>query len=182
LYIKEVIVVEGKDDTAAIKRAVQADTIETNGSALNEQTLEQIRHVKEKRGVIIFTDPDYPGTRIRNMIDEAIPGCKHAFLKRSKAISKKGLGVEHAKPSDIIEALQKVYELHYEPKQTFTKKDLLEYGLIGSRRAKERRKKLGEELNIGVHNGKQLERRLNMFQITKETFVRTMEKILQEEE
>ena len=35
--IKEIIVVEGKDDTTAIKRAVDADTIETNGSAVNEK-------------------------------------------------------------------------------------------------------------------------------------------------
>jgi hypothetical protein len=33
--IKEVIVVEGKDDTVAIKRAVEADTIETGGSAID---------------------------------------------------------------------------------------------------------------------------------------------------
>ena len=37
--IKEIIVVEGKDDTVAIKRAVNADTIETNGSAVNESVL-----------------------------------------------------------------------------------------------------------------------------------------------
>ena len=33
--IKEVIVVEGKDDTKQIQKAVDADTYETNGSALN---------------------------------------------------------------------------------------------------------------------------------------------------
>ena len=32
--IKEIIVVEGKDDTVAIKRAVEAETIETGGSAI----------------------------------------------------------------------------------------------------------------------------------------------------
>lgn len=39
--LKEVIVVEGKDDTAAIKRALDADTIETNGSAISESTIEK---------------------------------------------------------------------------------------------------------------------------------------------
>ena len=34
--IKEVIVVEGRDDTVAIRRAVEADTIETGGSAINQ--------------------------------------------------------------------------------------------------------------------------------------------------
>lgn len=36
MKIKEIIVVEGKDDTVAIKRAVDADTIETNGSAIGQ--------------------------------------------------------------------------------------------------------------------------------------------------
>ncbi len=35
MKIKEIIVVEGKDDTTAVRQAVNADTIETNGSAIN---------------------------------------------------------------------------------------------------------------------------------------------------
>ncbi|MCT4490829.1 ribonuclease M5, partial [Levilactobacillus parabrevis] len=37
--IKEVLVVEGKDDTKSINRAVNADTIETRGSAIDDDTL-----------------------------------------------------------------------------------------------------------------------------------------------
>src|SRR5690606_33741886 len=113
--------------------------------------------------------------------DKEVPGCKHAFLERKKAIGHKGLGVEHASPEDIQDALQKVYEVTEQPEQTFTKKDLLQYGLIGSSKAKDRRKRLGELLNIGFTNAKQLEKRLNMFLISKEAFEETMERILQEE-
>lgn len=63
MKIKEFIVVEGRDDTTAIKRAVEADTIETNGSAINQATIEKIKRAQETRGVIIFTDPDYPGEK-----------------------------------------------------------------------------------------------------------------------
>ena len=41
--IKEVIVVEGKDDTKQIQRAVDADTFETNGSALSSSDIEQLK-------------------------------------------------------------------------------------------------------------------------------------------
>ena len=68
MKVKEIIVVEGKDDTTAIKRALNADTIETNGSAINQETINKIRLAQKVRGVIIFTDPDYPGERIRNII------------------------------------------------------------------------------------------------------------------
>ena len=77
--IKEIIVVEGKSDTIAIRRATGADTIETNGSAIDDETLKRIQHAQETRGVIVFTDPDYPGRRIRAIIEERIPGVKHAF-------------------------------------------------------------------------------------------------------
>ncbi|WP_102029477.1 ribonuclease M5 [Salirhabdus sp. Marseille-P4669] len=181
MHIKEIIVVEGKDDTVAVKNAVNADTIETNGSAINKATLKQIQHAQEKRGVIIFTDPDYPGQRIRSIIDKSVPGCKHAFLPKEKAKGNRGIGIEHAKSEDIVAALQKVYELAEETEILITKKDLLHYGLVGCSKAKDRRKALGERLSIGFTNAKQLEHRLNMFQIDKETFRETMEAILQEE-
>ena len=42
MKIKEVIVVEGKDDTKRIQMAVNADTLETRGSAISDETLDQI--------------------------------------------------------------------------------------------------------------------------------------------
>jgi 5S rRNA maturation endonuclease (ribonuclease M5) len=34
---------------------IECDTIETNGSAINEQTLEVIRNAQQSRGVIVLT-------------------------------------------------------------------------------------------------------------------------------
>ncbi|SEU06784.1 ribonuclease M5 [Salinibacillus kushneri] len=182
MHIKEIIVVEGKDDTTAVKRAVNADTIETNGSAINKSTLKQIKHAQEKRGIIIFTDPDYPGQRIRSIIEEAVPGCKHAFLPRNEAINSKGLGIEHASPEAIQKALNHVYELTEKPEDIFTKEDLLEFGLVGNPNASDRRRKLGDKLSIGFTNAKQLEKRLNMFQVTRSDFTSAMEEIFREEQ
>ena len=108
MKIKEIIVVEGKDDTTAIQQAVDADTIETNGSAINEETIEKIKLAQETRGVIILTDPDFPGQKIRKTISEQVPGCKHAFIPKEEAIHKhgKGVGVEHASPDTIRRALK----------------------------------------------------------------------------
>lgn len=56
MKINEFIVVEGRDDTERVKTAVECDTIETNGSAINQDTLNVIRHAQETRGVIVLTD------------------------------------------------------------------------------------------------------------------------------
>ncbi|SEI12547.1 RNAse M5 [Halobacillus karajensis] len=183
MKIKEVIVVEGKDDTARIKSAVDADTIETNGSAIDEAVIEQIKHAQNKRGVIIFTDPDYPGERIRHIVTQHVPDCKHAFLPKEKARAKhdKGIGIEHASISDIQEALSAIYELVDIHEGEITKQDLIDYGLIGGSQSSKRRERLGVVLNIGKTNGKQLLKRLNMFHITSKQLDRVMNQIIQEE-
>lgn len=71
--IQEVIVVEGKDDTANLRRFYNVDTYETRGSAIDEEDLERIERLHNLRGVIVFTDPDYNGERIRKIIMNAIP-------------------------------------------------------------------------------------------------------------
>lgn len=184
MKIKEIIVVEGKDDTVAIQRALQADTIETNGSALSATTIEKIKHAQKVRGVIIFTDPDYPGEKIRKTIVEHVPECKHAFIPKHLAKGKQGksIGVEHATPEVIRAALQHAQRMDIEAEELITKDDLIAAGLIGSSRAKERRERLGELLKIGYTNGKQLHKRLMTFQITKEAFAAAFQTVLQEEE
>jgi len=184
MKLKEVIVVEGRDDTVAIKRAVEADTIETNGSAIGDVVLQRIELAQQRRGVIILTDPDYPGERIRKIISQRIPGCKHAFLPKNEAISKKGddLGVENASPEAIRMALQSAKQELLDVKEEITKQDLLAAGLIGGSRAKERREKLGQQLKIGYCNGKQLHHRLQLFQITKDEFSCALKIVILEEE
>jgi ribonuclease M5 len=183
MRIKEIIVVEGKDDTVAVQRAVEADTIETNGSAINDVTIEKIRLAQEKRGVIIFTDPDYPGEKIRKTIAEKVPGCKHAFIKKVDALDKKQkkVGVEHASIETIRIALKDAQQEIVEVIEEVPYEDLVALGLIAGEKAKARREKLGVLLRIGYTNGKQLYKRLKMFQISKDQFKQALNKVLQEE-
>jgi ribonuclease M5 len=104
--IRQLIVVEGRHDSAALKKYFDCDTIETGGTSLDETVFEQILEAKEKRGVIIFTDPDSPGNRIRNEINQRIPGCENAFIDKSQARTEHKVGVEHASYEAIAEALE----------------------------------------------------------------------------
>ena len=71
--IQEVIVVEGRHDTEKLRKYFDCDTIETGGTSLGDSVIERIREAQKARGVIIFTDPDSPGNRIRNVINQNIP-------------------------------------------------------------------------------------------------------------
>jgi ribonuclease M5 len=184
MKIKEIIVVEGKDDTTAIQQAVHADTIETNGSAINEEIIEKIKLAQETRGVIVLTDPDFPGQKIRNTISEHVPGCKHAFIQKEDAIHKhgKGVGVEHASPDTIRRALEGAQLMQEDSKEEITQDDLIAAGLIGGAGARERRERIGKILKIGYTNGKQLHKRLMVFEISREAFAEAVKMIRQEEE
>lgn len=182
LTIEEVIVVEGKDDTRRLLEVLNADTIETIGSAINDEILAQIEHAQETRGVIVFTDPDFSGEKIRKTIMEAVPDAKHAFLSRRLAAPKKrgsSLGVEHASDEAILEALRKVVTpvMESDDYQEIPRQTLVDYGLIAGARAKELREQLGDYLRIGYTNGKQLEKRLKMFRITAQELAEAMQQL-----
>lgn len=170
--IPEVIVVEGKDDTANLKRYYEVDTYETRGSAINQDDLERIAKLQEFRGVIVFTDPDYNGERIRKIIMQEIPQAKHAFLNRGEAVPKsktkgRSLGVEHASFEDLEKALSGLVG-SYEDENFFdiTKFDLMRLGLLMGKDSRKRREYLGEALRIGYCNGKQLLKRLELFGVS----------------
>lgn len=175
--IKEIIVVEGKSDTTRLKDCFGddgVDTLETTGSALSEETIKRIKLAQEKRGVIIFTDPDFNGNRLRTIIQKAVPDAKQAFLPRNKAVPKHSdgsLGIEHAKDEDIKAALAAVYTQTDEAFQEYDHADMVNLGLIGDPDSQRRRLYVGSQLKIGYTNAKQFLNRLNMLQVAPKDLV-----------
>ncbi|SDJ17410.1 ribonuclease M5 [Natribacillus halophilus] len=186
MIVEECIVVEGRGDTAAVKQAVDADTIETVGSSVPAHVIAQIKLAASRRGVIILTDPDYPGERIRRIISEAVPACKHAFISKqeAKAARGKGNGVEHARIDAIREALASVRAPVGRAQQNngLSTQDIRAAGLLAGPDARERRALVGDRLNIGYANGKQFLKRLQMFRIGHEEFHEAVAEVLQQEE
>lgn len=179
--IEEAIVVEGRDDTQAIKRAVRAITIETHGFGISEDTWKLIESEYERRGLIVFTDPDHAGKEIRKRILEKYPESKEAFLPKGKALKKGDIGIENAEPDDIREALSKARATYVKEEEEsdplYSIEDLDKAGLTGGAGAKERRDRLGDILGIGYYNSKALLRRLNLARIPREDFHRAIDEI-----
>ncbi|MDR0879590.1 MAG: ribonuclease M5 [Clostridioides sp.] len=175
--IKEVIVVEGRDDVTAVKRAVDCELITTGGYGFPKGTIERIRSAKERRGVIIFTDPDFAGEKIRKKISNAVPGCKHAFLPREEAIKKGDIGIENATPESIRSALSKVRTEIREDRSEFTRVDMVRNGLTCHEDASNRRDRVGKKLGIGYGNAKQFLSRLNNYGVEREEFEDAVSKL-----
>lgn len=170
MHIKEVIVVEGRDDETAVKQAVNAEIIITHGFGIREKTFKLIKEAQKRCGVIVLTDPDHAGEQIRKRISARVPGVKHAFIPRDLATKDDNIGVENASPEAIREGLKKAHvELNYE-RLEFTKQDLLKHDLLVSPEASSRRDQMGKLLGIGYGNAKTFLKRLNHYGITREEF------------
>ena len=182
MKIKETIIVEGRDDTAAIKRSADALTIETHGYGIRPETWELIAKANDTTGIIVFTDPDHAGEQIRRRILERFPEAKEAFLDRKDAQKNGDIGIENAEPESIRRALESVHgiavdgdvppdlpaDASAERAGMFTADDMFCWGLAGSGDSAIRRHKLGRILGVGHANSKTFLTRLNRFGIKRE--------------
>lgn len=165
--IKEAIVVEGRYDKNTLSQIVDAPILETQGFGIfqDKKQMKLLRQVAEKRGLIVFTDPDGAGFVIRNHIKSAIDRkyLKHAYVpdimgkeRRKAAPGKEGkLGVEGMRPEIILEALRKagatIEGEDLAPGYRITKQDLMELGLSGGANAAEKRQRLLKKLDFPEH-------------------------------
>ncbi len=165
--IKEVIVVEGKNDTLNLKKYFDVETIETHGLGLSKETLEYIKEVNNKKGVILFLDPDTPGEKIRKRINDYIPGLKNAFVLKEDARGRKKVGVEHAEYAVLKEALDNLVT-YQDIGPTLTIDDMYELSLMGKDNSSKLRDIISKKYHIGKCNGKTMLKRLNLLGVTRE--------------
>lgn len=175
--IKEVIVVEGRDDITAVKKAVEAEVIAVGGFGINKRVIDRIQEAQKRKGVIVLTDPDFAGEKIRKIIAKRVPGIKHAYISRAEGTKEGDIGVENAVPEAIIKALQEAKATTGEKREEFNINDLMFFKLSADPRAKVRRELLGKELRIGYGNANQLLSRLNNYGINKDEFVEAIKKV-----
>jgi len=165
--IKEVIVVEGKNDTKRLKSFFDVETIETHGLGLSKETIAYIKEINDKRGIILFLDPDNPGEKIRKRLNEEIPGLKNAFILKEDARTSKKVGVEHASKEVLEEALNHLVS-YSETSGNLTMNDLVDLGLMGIDNSSEKRLLISSIYHIGKCNSKTMLKRLNLLGVNKE--------------
>ena len=155
MRITELIVVEGVHDVAALKQVVEADIVITQGLHHDEALVDLLHEAVKTRGVIVFTDPDHPGETIRRRISAVVPGVKHAYLKAKDARFKGKVGIEHASPEVLLEALSHVITVTASL-SGLSRNDLYELQLSGHPNSHALRSRLAEVLHLPDVNAKQL--------------------------
>lgn len=163
--IKEVIVVEGVNDTKRLKSFFDCETIETHGLGLKKDTIELIKQINNTRGVILFLDPDIPGEKIRNRLNSEIPNLKNAFVLKENAKTKKKVGIEHADKQTLLEALNNLVT-YTDNVDSLSLQEFNELGLSGQLDSVIKRDKLSKHYHLGKCNAKTMLKRLNMLHLT----------------
>lgn len=167
--IKETIVVEGIYDKKALSQFLDANIIRTDGFRIykDKQMVSLLKKMADATGVIILTDSDSAGFRIRNFIKNQLQGknVKHAYIpdirgkeKRKTEFSKEGmLGVEGIEQNIILLALQRAgatmddFAEKEETPSSFTKADLFRAGLYGQDNSRQKRDIFLEKLGLPKH-------------------------------
>ena len=171
--IKEVIVVEGANDTKRLKSFFDVETIETHGLGLSTETINLIEEINNKRGVILFLDPDTPGEKIRNRLNNEIPGLKNAFVMKEDAKTSKKVGIEHASEQILEEALNNLVT-YCDSNQSLSLEEYNSLGLNGNSNSSLLRDKLSKYFHLGKCNSKTMFKRLNMLGITYDDIVKVL--------
>lgn len=168
IKLKETIVVEGRYDKARLANLFDATILETGGFGIfrDKQRLALLRRLAQSCGIILLTDSDMAGFKIRSYIAGAIPNGRvvHVYVpdvygkeSRKAAPSAEGkLGVEGIEDKLILEAFEKAGLLGKacrEPVRPITKLDLYEDGLSGGENSAEKRRALCIALHLPIRLG-----------------------------
>lgn len=169
MKIRELIVVEGKSDIDFLSSFLDADFYQVHGSAISNEDIGFLLKANERRGIIILTDPDFPGLQIRHKIKEKIPNAKEGFVRKEVSIKHHKVGVAESTKEEVLSALENVMSFSNNQNiENLKNSDLIELGLSGGENSVLLRKKLCDELHIGFSNSKSLLLKLNSLNLTKD--------------
>ena len=193
LHTEKAVITEGRYDKARLATVIDGLIITTEGFGIfnskEKQTL--IKKIADEKGIIILTDSDTAGFKIRNFLKNIVPESKitHAYIpdiygkeKRKTAPSKEGkLGVEGIDNSLLEKALLSTGlfdETEKKPAENpITAADLFEAGLSGRENSADRRRELLASMGLPARlTGKNLLSVLNTF-MTRDEFFRKASEI-----
>ncbi len=175
IRLKQTVIVEGRYDKAKLSSLVDANILTTDGFDIfrDKRKLHTIRMLAEKDGIIVLTDSDAAGFRIRGYLSGAVPPERvtHVYIpdlfgkeRRKAQPSAEGkLGVEGVPSELLIEAFAKAGITPETVEQSqpgqrgagqgITQADLVEWGISGGENSFAIRQKLLKKLCLPARMG-----------------------------
>ena len=166
IRLRQAVVVEGRYDKAKLSSILDAVIIETGGFRIfkDKEKMAMLREIARRQGLIILTDSDTAGFRIRRYLSGSIPKEQliNAYIpdlygkeKRKEKPSAEGkLGVEGVPAQVIRQALEQagvLVDTAPDPVRRVTKTDFIEMGFSGGSNSSRLRELLKRRLKLPEH-------------------------------
>lgn len=163
LRIRQVVVVEGRYDKARLSTLLDAVILTTDGFGIfrDKEKLALLRSLADRHGLIILTDSDTAGFRIRRYLGGAVDKEKvvHVYIpdipgkekRKAKPSAEGKLGVEGVDAAGLLKAFERAGVTGCgmaEDRRKITKADFYEDGLTGGTDSRGLRGRLKERLGL----------------------------------
>lgn len=163
IKVRQPIIVEGRYDRIRLAPLIDGVIIETGGFRIfkDKALLDSLRHIAGTTGLILLTDSDQAGFRIRNFLKNAlgpkakltqvyIPGIKGVERRKQTPSAEGLLGVEGMDTETLRAAFERagVGCEAVVQKSNLTAADLLDAGLTGKPESAARRRALLRQLHL----------------------------------
>lgn len=162
--INGVLVVEGSNDASFLSSIVNAHIFITNGVDLSKDKIEFLKEVSKVNDVIVLTDMDLAGERIRLKIRNEIEDAIAVYIQANSRKNYKKNGVAELEIKHVLQAL----ELYFTDEPLFDQ----DYDLVSlislSDNPSEKKEEIIKKYKLVRGNNKYLELQLKMLKITKE--------------
>ncbi len=162
-FIKSIIVVEGKEDVSYLSSFIDALYVETKGYNASKNDIDFLINASKIEKIIILTDSDEAGEKIRNELSKHILDAIHLSVSKDKCNKNGKHGVAECEKEEIVKILSP-YFVKDNHNTELSLDDLIQIGIDN----KEKRRFVCEQLSLGLCNTKTLIKRVNYLGINKE--------------
>ena len=153
IYLDGILVVEGKEDASYLSNYIASEIVVTNGFEISKETISYLKNKK----VIVLTDPDEAGAKIRNKLNQLLPNAINVEIDINKCVRDTKNGVAECEINEILTKLNPYYVPEKSSESDITMSDLYELGLINN---KDLREQVCLKLSLGKCNAKTMYKRL----------------------
>ena len=163
-----VLVVEGIHDKQLLESFFVGEIVTTNGSDIPNTTINYLLQLSKNENIqiVIMTDPDGPGLKIRSILNEKIPNVVNVHIPKEKAVKGKKVGIAETRIEDLKEALNNVLpNYHHNTISEINTKTLQTLDLTGKEYSRNLRNLLCSRLGLPEANSKTLIKMLNSIKL-----------------
>lgn len=165
LSVKQIVIVEGKYDKIKLSSIIDGLIIETDGFRIykNKEKIELIKRLGKENGIIILTDSDVAGFKLRSflrsflnnaeIINIYIPQVKGKEKRKAAPGKENLLGVEGIEADLLRKLIADAVESkpNEDNQKKITGADFYKDGLSGGENAQELRIKLAKKLSLPTY-------------------------------